>query len=419
MQIRKFTSIILSLTLVTLLVSCGGGSTGQVRKDTDSSSKKNAANRGQATGYATIFDNDQALARDRATLDAQNKLVAKILGETVSGSSTMQDFEMVSIVVEAKSYGLVRDMEIIKHGPQDSMYNVTIEGTVEMAAVENAIRDALNRYGRPKFMVLVQEKFEGKQNQPGFTETELAINEVMGNSGFEFVDAGITQQWMNKEKAKMDSAMNGQVNQDVQQLLLNTIGADVIIIGTAETGDQTKTMKKFAGKDSDMKSKQAIVRLKAIDVYTGNILAATSKDAPGMHIDQATASKRAIVAVMKQILGKTSKDTNKFEAGPFMKSIITAFTRAATHRQINILVSGLEYNDLSKFRNTISQRVRGVQEVISKGQVGTAANIEVYFAGKTTDFLDELMAKSSAFGFNIKIMENYPNKVRMDVKINK
>ena len=73
--------------------------------------KQTNANRGQETGYATIFDNDTALARDRATDDAKSKLVVKILGENISGSSLMENYELVSNIVEAKSYGLVKNVQ--------------------------------------------------------------------------------------------------------------------------------------------------------------------------------------------------------------------------------------------------------------------------------------------------------------------
>lgn len=356
--------LIFSLILVVSFSSCGKK---QVKDDGGKKGgSKSSQNRTQETGYATIFDNDTALARDRATDDAKNKLVAKVLGESVYGQSLMKDFELVSTIVEAKSYGLVKDVVVIKQGQQGNEYVITIEGTVEVAAVEGAIKDALERYGKPKFMVLIQEKFENRRNQPGFTETEMVIQEVMGNSGFEFVDAKMTQELMNRQKAGMNNAIAGNISADVQQLLLNTAGAEVIIIGQCETNDQTTALQSVTGA-TNMKSKQAIVRIKAIDVYTGKILAVMSRNAPGAHIDANTASKKAIENVMKQILGRPD-ETGKFKTGPFMSTIIEQFVRAAKERQINISITGLDYNELRKFSDQISNRVRGVKKVIPRGQ---------------------------------------------------
>jgi hypothetical protein len=411
---KKVLVLVLSLLMAGALVSCGGGKQVKDSKNKSGSDATAPANRGQATGYATIFDNDTALARDRATDDAKSKLVRQVLGETIQGQSIMKDFELVANIVEAKSIGLVKNDRIIKQWQENTEYFVTIEGTVEPTAVEDAIADILNTYGRPKFMVLIKENFEGKQNSPGFTETEMVIQEIMGNSGFEFVDAAMTQKLMQRDRQSMNNAMEGKIGDTEQQLLLNDAGAEVIIIGTADTQDQSKALSAYG--TTNMRSKSAIVRLKAIDVYTGAIVAAMSRNAPGVHIDNDTASKKAIENVFKQMLGKVDPDTNKFKMGPFMETITNKFVKAASQRQINLLISGLDFGDLTKFRNNVSQRIRGVKTVTSKGQAGKMAKVEVLFAGKTNDFADELLAKAPNFGFELKVTESYPNKLVLVAK---
>jgi len=410
---KKVLILILSFVFLTMSFSCGGGK----NKKDDSSGKQSGqqsfSNRGQETGYATIFDNDTALARDRASDDAKSKLVVKILGETISGTSVMKDFELVSNIVEARSYGLVKNPKIIKQGQEGNSYFVTIEGTVESAVVQDAIEDALNRYGRPKFMVLIEETFNGTRNAPGFTETEMLIQEVMGNSGFQFVDAAMTQQLMRSERAKMQKAAAGAVSEDVQDLLLGDAGAEVIIIGTAETKAQTAS-----ALGPNMKSRSAIIRLKAVDVYSGNILASVSKDAPGLHIEENTASKRAIEAALKQILGKPDDD-GKFKPGVFMNTIISKFVKAANAREIKVLVAGLDAAELRTFKDQVSNRIRGVKQVIEKGRDGKAARLEVIFAGKTHEFEEELSAKSKNMGFKINVTSSRPNKLIMSAtKVN-
>ncbi|MCL1834488.1 MAG: DUF6175 family protein, partial [Leptospirales bacterium] len=373
----------------------------------DSSGGQSASNRGQETGYATIFDNDTALARDRATDDAKSKLVVKILGETISGTSIVKNYELVSNIIESKSYGLVKNIKIIKQWQDGGEIFVTIEGTVESAAVQDAIEDALNRYGRPKFMVLIDETLNGKKNSPGFTETEMLIQEIMGNSGFQFVDAAMTQQLMKSDKAKMQKAVSGSVSSDVQDLLLSDAGAEVIIVGTADTKAQGS-----AALSANMKSRSAIIKLKAIDVYSGSILASTSKQAPGLHIEDETASKKAIEAALKQILGKND-DNGKFQPAEFMDTIIKKFVKAANGREITVLIAGLDASELRTFKDQISNRVRGVKQVNEKGRDGQAAKLEIIFAGKTHELEEELSAKASNMGFKINVTSSRPNKLIM------
>ncbi len=412
---KKGFILALSFILLTVFASCGGGKNVKDDSSSGSSSKKSSQqNRGQETGYATIFDNDTALARDRATDDAKSKLVKKVLGENISGTSLMEDYELVSNIVEAKSYGLVKNVQIIKKWQEGTEYFVTIEGTVEPSVVEDAIEDALNRYGKPKFMVLVKETFNGKENIPGFTETEMLVQEIMGNSGFQFVDAAMTQELMKREKAKMTKAVSGTVSEDVQDLLLDDAGAEVIIVGTAETKAQgAATLQKMGA--TEMKSRSAIIRIKAIDVYTGDILASTSKQAPGLHIEDETASKKAIENALKQIVGKTD-DEGKFAAGPFMETIVKKFVKAANAREIKVLIAGLDANELRNFRDQVSNRIRGVSQVMEKGRVGKAARLEVLFAGKTPDFEQELTAKANAMGFDIDVKSSRPNKLEIIAK---
>ena len=401
-MISKKLSIGLSIILI-FSIACGG------KQTKSSQAKSGPANRGQATGYATIFDDDIALAKDRATDDAKSKLVIQILGETISGRSVVQDFELVSSIIEAKSFGLVKNDRIVKSWQEGNTYFVTVEGTVEEAAVQNAIQSILNTYGKPKFMVLVNEKFDGVNNTPGFTETEMIIQQVMGNSGFEFVDSSIIQSLSTRNKAIMNNAANGVVNENVQNLLLNDTGAEVLIIGTAETFDQSAAVQAMGAQN--MKSKQAIVRLRAVDLYTGKIIASVTQNAPGLHIEENTASKAAIEAVMRIVLGRTDRDTGKFAMGVFLNQIVNAFVKAANERQIDLLINGLNYEDLKTFRNALASRIRGVKSVVPKSQTGTNSRLEIYFAGKTNDFADELLAKASAMGFNISITESFPNRL--------
>ncbi len=222
--------------------------------------------------------------------------------------------------------------------------------------------------------------------------------DIMGNAGFEFVDAAMTQELLRKEKRTMSKAISGTVSDDVQDLLLDDLGAEVIIVGTAKTSDQSGAMSAYS---KNMKSKQAILSLKAIDVYTGRVLGSKVHNAPAVHIDADTASKNAIMNALasKKMLGRMNEETGKFESGDFMNQITRQFLKSATGRMIMVTVAGLNFADMTKFREQIQGRVRGVAKVYPRGQIGTASKIEVEFAGKTHDLAQELNAKGEHIRF--------------------
>ena len=125
-----------------------------------------------ATGYAQIFDNDNSLARDRAIDDAMNKLVGSKLGTFVQGSSVVEDFALFrQLSKRSNRHG--SQLEGAEGRPAGGSFVVTIYGEVYPQAVNDTIESTLRNYGRPKFMVLVKETFEGKMNMPGFTVTAL------------------------------------------------------------------------------------------------------------------------------------------------------------------------------------------------------------------------------------------------------
>lgn len=404
------------LMLTAAIISCGGGSGSQVMQpDSDNVViNKQQQNRGQAKGVATIFDNNTALARDRALDDARNKLVETILGATVSGTSLMENYELVSNVVKSESYGLIKQEKVLEENVMGgNLYYIIVEGTVDRAAVQDAIGKAIDRYGKPKLMVLVKEDLTGKDSMPGFTQTELVIQEKFGDLGFEFVDASITKRLMRDQRAKMSKAMEGQMGDDVKQLLLGGNVADIVILGTADTTDQSDSIRKYS---PNMNSHLAVVNLKAVDVYTGVQLASISRKSAGVHINPKGASIDAIEKTLKLILGKKNEE-DKFVPGPFLDSIIKKFTKSATNREISLLITGLDRNGLTKFRNEVGERIRGVNEVITRGQVGSAAKLDVYFAGKTDAFLDELTSQSEKLGFDLKITESFPNRANIQAKL--
>lgn len=409
---KRKSVIIFVILFAAMMMYCGGGG----QRGTRQSTPANSEMVGEADGIAMIFDGDKALARDRAIDDAMNKLVKSKLGTTVEGRSLVQDFALVESIVEAKSTGMVKNWTVVKERSEVDAYFVTIKGEVFPAAVNDTIEATIKNYGRPKFMVLIKETFDGAANNPGETVTEHTMMDIMGNSGFEFVDAAMTQQLIKKERRTMGQAINGTINEDVQELLLDDLGAEVIIIGTAKTTDQTAAI---SGYSRNMKSKQANIQLKAIDVYTGRILASKVHNAPAVHIDADTASKNAIMNCLgsKNMLGRKDED-DKFVSGDFMNQITRQFLKSATGRMIMLTVSGLNYNDMTKFREAIQGRVRGVSKVYPRGQVGTAAKIEVEFAGKTHDLAQELSAKADKFGFSIEIKEQKPNKISLTARKN-
>ena len=405
--------LILAVTLMFLVgvLSCQKKTTKNPGANLDTS-------RSQAKGVATIYDDDKALARDRAIDDAMNKLVKKVLGTTIQGKQLIQDYEMVEDIIETKTSGMVKNWKVLDEVARGNMYEVTLEGEVYPAAVGDTIAATIKNYGRPKFMILVQEKIGGKTSMPGMTITEAKMIEIMDKFDFEFVDAAITQQLMKSDRSKMQQAMSGNLGSSTVKDKFFDIGAEILIVGTVDVKDQTGAVRNM-GLSQNAKSKVAIMTLKAVDISTGNIMGSITANGRGLDINGDAAAQKAIVQCVEKVIGSTDDDDGgKFVQGSFLKQMTRKFLKAANQRSITTLVRGLNYDELKKFRNALLERIRGVKSVETRGASGRDSRLDVTFAGRTIAFSDELKNKSGKIGFDIDIIEFKPNKVLISVKKN-
>ena len=368
---------------------------------------------GRANGYAVIYDNDMALARDRAVDSAMNTLIKEKLGADVSGLSVVQDFQLVETIIEAKSRGLVIDWNIISESIEGNTVLVLLEGTVVPSAVNESVRWAIENYGRPRFMILMDETIEDKKSQSGITITETNMIDFMKKLGFDFVDAGLSAKIIASEKEIVRKAMAAEINENVQNVLLDYAGAEVIIVGSTTVSDQSGTLDKYK---TNIQSKQAVINLKAIDVYNGRVIASVSYNSPGAHVDSLTATKTCIQRCLfnPNVLGMINND-GKIESGKFINQIAEQFLISATQRIIRLNVSGLDYSQTEKFRDELKNRIRGISRVGESNFINNNAIIEVQFAGKTSDLANELLGKSEMMNLKITIKEKYPNKIIMAV----
>ena len=399
-------ALIIGLSLIMLMaLACGGGKS---RKGNLKISKDKTF--GRATGYATIYYNDKALAKDRAIDVAKRNLVKKILGDTIKGTATMKNYQLVSTIVTSKSFGLVKNDRIVDEKTSGNYYEVTIEGNVSPAAVEDAINAAINSYGKPKFLILVKETIRGARKPLGETITGTELMNTMGNLGFDFVDAEMLKTMIRKDRRSMEMAWRGNIgNPNVQKLLLETSGAEVVLIGSMKLVDQTRAAGGAYGGMQGLKSIAANLRLKAVDVYTGRVLGAVNSRQYGAHLNRESASQAAIKRTVsnRDVLG--SKGTGK---GDFIQQVLNKFIKASNNREIDLYATGLNnFRDRTMFRNKLQQAVRGVNKVYDKGRrKGQYRILTVYFAGKTNDFLTELSNKGEKFGFSVEVKENFPNR---------
>ena len=118
----------------------------------------------EAEGQAMIKNGDEPAARDRALEDAQRKAVESAVGTMISAETVMENYQIISDRILAKSSGYIKNYTIKSSGPDNGIYKVVIKASVatgNLSSDVDAISALLKRNGMPRDFVVVPEAILG------------------------------------------------------------------------------------------------------------------------------------------------------------------------------------------------------------------------------------------------------------------
>jgi len=104
--------------------------------------------------------------RDDALKQALRKALEEGAGVQIAGHSQVENFALIRDTIYSRAAGLVSDYKVLREseGPGGSVV-MTIEATVRPSTVAEAwgeVQNVLDQIGRPKIMVWVDEKIDGR-----------------------------------------------------------------------------------------------------------------------------------------------------------------------------------------------------------------------------------------------------------------
>lgn len=373
------------LVEIVMLIAAIGCASGVKKTD---SQKKNWT---ESLGVGTIYNGEIGKAKDDALDDAKRNAVKQVIGTVISGRTDIANGEFLSSTLIAKTQGFIETFKILgSKAISQNEYQVKILAKVNRAKIEKSISEVISNMGKPRFMVILEENFIGKKILSTRSNAGVAIESVFSQKGFPMVDKSTVEKILAKNKRKIARLIGG--NARAAKELGVDAGAEIILIGTSTV----KKSMKIAG--TSMFSVQADVNLKAVDVATGKILSAQLGHGAYPHINPQSGG----IEALKKAVKKISK--------PMINEIIKKWdpNRAQT---IALLVTGLNYTGVKKFRSELLSLIRGVKAVNRKGSVGRASKLEVEFAGSAFDLTDRITETS--LSFNVKVGEVKRTSVNM------
>lgn len=348
-----------------------------------------------------MIGNDLAKARDEAIEDALRSAVEQGVGLLISSETLVKNFQVIEDRILSRSHGYVASYEIIQERKSGGIYRVKIKALVKIGEIKDdlvAIGLLLRRKGLPRLMVLVDERNIGSESIPGFgydlNNAETVIMDVFISKGFTFID-----QTAAKRKLAKEVALTAINDPEAAKRIGFANHAEVIIVGKA-IAKVARGASKYLG---DMKSCQADVSLRAINVETGEIIAVSSAHAAAVHLDEISGGNEAI------------KKAAKIAGEELMEKILSRWSaELTTGERISIRVYGLaSFVDADLLKREMEE-LRGVKGVYSHGFEAGCLSLDVEYEGN-----GEALARNLAGGlpsFEVEIVSQTLSSLVIKVK---
>jgi hypothetical protein len=361
-----------------------------------------------AEGVGAVIGGDRAIARDQAIQDALRKAVEQAVGTLVSSETMVQNFQTLSDKIYTQSQGYIQNYQIVSETPGPNVHQVTIQATVAMGNLEKdlqALGFLLGQVGKPRIMILVAEQQIGQQyynywwgtHRGTQTDLNVAENTIMDRfreKGFDIVDP----------QAQAGNIKIPPAFQVVELSNQNaiTIGkqvdAEIVIVGKA----LARAAGSIAG--TAMKSLQANISMRAIQVDNARVLSSGTENAAAVHIDEVTGGSDAIKKASIKMSDKMMDDILR----NFQK-------RVGATTLVQLMVFGLTgADDVRKFKTSVLGQVRGVEGIHERSFAENMLKVDVDIRGSAQSLSQEIGRKTFP-DFNVKVIRSTWNTLEVQV----
>ncbi|MDX1957214.1 MAG: hypothetical protein SFU98_01510 [Leptospiraceae bacterium] len=348
-------------------------------------------------GFIYVY-NVNGVNLDDAEMNAKRKILEKGLGETVEGETTVIDAEMKEQILNTSVEGIVYEYSQI--GPDRKKdYNVVIDakGKVNKKSIKDALTELMKRKGSPNFLMLVEERVNGKLNDGVVTATENAF--VATYKELNFLDRNQFLRILQKEGGKTIGVYGNPKEEEKALLAAAEMDAQILLIGKTDA----KNIGEVDG-TSGLFSNQATLVYKIVDVGSGQIIAANNSTAAYPHVSPESGAQEAISrAVQKSHESVVNQIISKLSSGMV----------------IRVVIEGMKYDDyLDKDISGIVRKIKGVNAVSDKSSNNANGSIvmEVKALFNGTILYRKLRDRRSDMGVDFDQKEVKPGSIVLKIK---
>lgn len=340
-------------------------------------------------------NNVQGINEDDFELNAKRKILENGLGELIEGGSQAIDGQLKEMIVNSSTEGFVTEFSRIGSlRKKGNLFEGDAKGKVSRKAVEDALKERYRDLGKPKFLMIIDEKILGKSNAG--SSVSISENAIVKKFvEFDFLDKNQFSRILAKEGGKTVGVYGNQSSEGKAISAAAEMEAQILLVGQAEVTNAGDI------EDSGLKSYQAVLRFKIFDVNTARIIAADNTNGAFPHVSPETGSQEAIRKAVDKAYPKIRDQISmKWKPGNL----------------IRVKLEGITYDDyVDKDVKGLIRGIKGVNSVseVSSGNTNKMIVLEVEALFNGSNLYQKMRERKADFGFEFSQKEVKPTSIHI------
>ncbi len=358
-----------------------------------------------AEGVAAVQQNAVDIARDAAIEDAQKRAVEQAIGIMIDSQTQVENYQVISDKILSQIKGYITRYNVTGETRDGVLLRVHITAEVSLGKLSDdlsAIGVLMSQMHKPRTMIMIAEQNLGEELnawwlEPHGAQADLSVveNSFMDKfteKGFTFID----HQTASREIHVTAAYRVQNLSAAQARTLANQADAEVVIIGKA-------VAKLYGEVGGGLKSVQADLSAKAVRTDTGQVIAATTQHAAGVHIAETSAGAEALRKVAN------------LAADDLMTKILAVYSKeTGGTRPVNITITGLSKTQFVKFKDVLRNQVRGIKDLHERSFSNSTAKIEVD-SKSSAQTLSDALALTDFGTFSVEVVNSTANTLELKV----
>jgi hypothetical protein len=353
----------------------------------------------------TVTVKAEGYNRDDAVKQALRKALEQGAGVQIAGFSQTENYALIRDTIYSRAAGIVHEYKVLKEGEvAGGVWEVTLEATVRpdaVAATWGEVQNVLDQIGRPKIMVWIDERIDGRYEPHSIVESR--IEEMFVKTGFDLVSREAVDDIRRRE------AGDAEAERNVAKLarLAKDAGAQLLIRGSANADR--------AGIENLYGTPAAFyncdVQAKVYYTDTGKLLASESVPVTrrGVRSHHELSPQAARAALVAATFPRSDEHREPALAIQLFEAVMEQWsTQISAGGDIELEVEGVDFKTFVELKKALAgiERVRSVDGDFTKG--AAVLRIKAALQAQT---LAELLTEKP-FAAWVEVVDLKPNRIQ-------